>query len=1059
MPPEPDPQPQPEPLSTLAERLLPLHGATVVAQFADYSQPSIFHEPALGALLKTVARGDLEQEPLITLVAPESGRAQYRAGDEYRFELIAAQPAAHKLPALLLGLLDSQRLAPADPRVPFGRQFRVQRFLDPADGEVLQGAQAVPFYGNRHLQLELAFWRAEPHVRVRLQSPLRILRDFDDRADSKGEARFVADADELQTAFCARLWGSLVHLAKHVGIALPAAPAAPQASAADAFFVDWDYRSSAASSKPMGGLLGWLDLDLRNAHPDWYLALLLSQRLGLGQRRSFGWGRFRLESPQGRGTAPRRQRLRNVLQRAVAPDNVREALAHAIGARDAPPELSHLSASDLRNGHSLPAASRQTLDEAIALLQEGRYPAPDLHGHVLFADSGKARPLAVPPWLDRTVQRAVHQVLGSDLETLMNDASFGFRRGRSRFDVKRHVQSLYREGYRWHFEADITAFFDNVPHDRLHTRLAALLGDDPVVAAAMQWMAAPVQFMQRRIERTRGLPQGAPLSPLMANLVLEDLDADFARAGLRLLRYADDFVVLCKSRDDAERAHDIAHEALADIGLSLKAAKTRVGHLGSEGLEFLGFRFLGDLVTDRSRPKTGARPPLRVPEASWLAELLQREPALWPVVERRYLGLPEPPDLAARAPVVATDAPLAGHTLAERPSVIAGSAPLASADTASAIAPHTSDEPVRSDHPQPATTSEPADLEWQDEGEALPTSEAAEAHPDEGQWLCLLDDALIAQRQGRLCVLTQANGGHDFAWNQLDGVLVYGHTRLTSGAVHAALDNGVPLHFMGGPDGYRGSLANPRRDLDDLDQALRQRSRFAEPEFALDLARALVTARIHNQRESVRQRLRQSPQLPAIQADLAALQQQAALASQRDRLNGYEGQASHRYLQALATCLLPPFEFAARNRRPPRDPVNALLSLGYTVLYTRTAGLIQAEGLHPRIGFYHQPHGRHATLASDLMEPFRHVVERSVWTLINRREVSLEDFHTSEATGCRLSPRAKRLYFARLAEAFARRQTTADDEHGNWFELMRRQLRSLRAAIDASGPAWFYRMR
>ena len=1027
----------------LATHLLPLHGVVVQARFTGYSQPSLFHEPALRALLKTASLGDLEDEPLITLIAPESGRAHYRAGDGYRFELIAAHPAVEKLSALLHGLGQSHQLSPADPRVPFGRQFRIEGFTDPGTGSALADGQSLPTYGIRQWQLEQAFWRNESHVRVRLQSPLRILRAQADRDNRKGEARFINDATELRANFLGRVWNSLGHLARHLGYHLVAPPSAPLAPAADAFFIDWDYRSGDGTGKPMGGLLGWLDLDLADGHPDWLLALLLAQRLGIGQRRNFGWGRFRLESAEGRGTMVGRQRLIGVLQRAAEPDNLRQALVHALAAGDCPEALRDCSPSAVQQGAPLPPAWQRRLDDSRTRLIEGDYPVPDLHGQIVFADSGKARPLAVPPWFDRVIQRAVHQVLASDFESLMNDSSFGYRRGRSRIDVKQRIQQSHREGYRWYFEADIAAFFDSVDHRRLHTRLAALLGDDPVQATVLRWMAAPVEFMQRRIERDCGLPQGAPLSPLMANLMLEDIDAEYAAAGLRLLRYADDFVVLCKQREDAERAHHLAEQTLADLGLSLKPEKTRIGRLGHDGLEFLGFRFLGDLAVDRQKPTAGVRPPLHIPERSWLAALIAREPSLYPHIERRYLGVPEPPPTEiAAAPAPMAHVPSANTSepqpLATRPEIVPP-------------VPPASDPAV-----PPVGQADAEDGDWLTDTTAPPSPDA---QPDEGQWLCLLDDALIAQRQGRLCVLTQASGGHDFAWSQLEAVLVFGHSRITSGAIHAALDNDVPLHFFGGSDGYRGCLGNPRRHLDDLDFVLLQRQRFADSAFTLDLARSLVAARIHNQRETLRQRLRDSADLPQWQAELSALMQQLGPVTSRNQLNGYEGQASHRYLKALATCLNPPFAFHERNRRPPRDPVNALLSLGYTVLYTRTAGLIQAEGLHPRLGFYHQPHGRHATLASDLMEPFRHLVERSTWTLINRRQVTPDDFITTDAHGCRISPRGKRLYLARLAEAFARRQTTAENSHGTWFQLMRQQLKALRGALLEQQPPWFYRMR
>lgn len=1042
-------------LEQLAEHLLPLHGVRVEAEFVGYSQPSLFHEPALAALLKTVAQGDLEDEPLITLLAPESGRAQFQRGDRYRFDLLAAYPAAHKLPPLLLALLHSSERAPADPHVPFGRQFRVQRFLDPGDGSGLQGAQVVPIYGHQQLVLERAYWQAQSRIRLRLQSPLRILRDMDERGDAKGEARYVCDNDTLRRCLMPRLWASLMHLAKCLGQTLRAMPTVvPSVLDSDAFYIDWDYRSG-AQSKPMGGLLGWVELDMQAADADWWTALLLAQRLGVGQRRSFGWGRFRLECPQGRGTVTARQRSHSLLQRAAEPANRIEALIVAAQADDAPAELRGLGEARLRQ-QAFSASLRQEIDTAFAQLAAGQYRAAELQGSVLYADDGRCRPLAVPPWQDRLLQRAVHQVLSSDLETLMNDGSFGYRRGRSRFDVKRQIQSLAREGYQWYFEADITAFFDSIDLRRVHTRLASLLGDEPAIPLLMAWMQAPVNFMQRQVVRQRGLPQGAPISPLMANLVLEDLDARFAAEGLRLLRYADDFVALCRTREEAERAQALGQQRIEALGLQLKPDKTRIGHLSRDSMAFLGFRFVGDLVVDHPRAATGVRAPLHVPPASWLADLLQREPSLWPVLESRHLDLPDRPD-AARATAVTESASL--PSVPQRPTEVARAEQPAPVQPASPA--HPQEIVPKHDHREPHTELDeaaPGD-DFAPGAEGADVLPEALAEHEEGQWLCLLDNCLIAQRQGRLTVLSEQHGGHDFAWSQLDAVLLMGHARITSGAIHAALDNGVPMHFLGGPQGYRGALRAPGSDLADLDFALRQRQRLADPDKALALARALVQARLHNQRETLRQRLREQVELQSALIDLAELAERVADCHDRAVLNGLEGSATRRYFDALGKVLRPPFRFEGRNRRPPRDPVNALLSLGYTVLYSRTVGLIHSAGLHPRLGFYHQAHGSHATLASDLMEPFRHLVERSAWTVLNRRELREDDFHADPTNGCRLSPAAKRTYLARLAQAFARRQTTHDDQHGNYHQLMQQQLRSLRQHIQGEGSAWFFRSR
>ena len=112
------------------------------------------------------------------------------------------------------------------------------------------------------------------------------------------------------------------------------------------------------------------------------------------------------------------------------------------------------------------------------------------------------------------------------------------------------------------------------------------------------------------------------------------------------------------------------------------------------------------------------------------------------------------------------------------------------------------------------------------------------------------------------------------------------------------------------------------------------------------------------------------------------------------------------------------FDFEGRTRRPPTDPFNALLSLGYTILFAHIETVIRANGLLPWVGVYHQPHGNHPVLVSDLIEPFRHVVERVALKMLDSRQLRADDFVTSEEKGCRLVDEARRHYLAKLSERF-----------------------------------------
>lgn len=139
--------------------------------------------------------------------------------------------------------------------------------------------------------------------------------------------------------------------------------------------------------------------------------------------------------------------------------------------------------------------------------------------------------MAVPPIYDRVLQRALSQTLSPALEQLMDRHSHGFRPGRSRITASYEIQAAWRSGYRWVYESDIKNFFDSVNLEHLRDRLNGIYYGDPIINAIINWMQAPVRFQGQTIERKNGLPQGSPLSPLMANLMLDDFDSDMQAAG------------------------------------------------------------------------------------------------------------------------------------------------------------------------------------------------------------------------------------------------------------------------------------------------------------------------------------------------------------------------------------------------------------------------------------------------------------------------------------------------------------------------------------------------
>jgi group II intron reverse transcriptase/maturase len=213
-------------------------------------------------------------------------------------------------------------------------------------------------------------------------------------------------------------------------------------------------------------------------------------------------------------------------------------------------------------------------------LKNGSFRPFPLRRHFLSKGDGKFRPLGIPAVRDRVAQEVIRRLLQPIFERLFHNASFGFRPKRNCHMALARVLELHHAGYRVVFDADIRAFFDELPHAIIKEAVAAQVADGNILNLIEKFLRAGVMENGVFKPTTVGTPQGGVISPLLANIVLNYLDWQLDKHGFRFVRYADDFVVLCQTKAQAEEARTLVSQILAQLGLQLSPQKTRITTYG-----------------------------------------------------------------------------------------------------------------------------------------------------------------------------------------------------------------------------------------------------------------------------------------------------------------------------------------------------------------------------------------------------------------------------------------------------------------------------------------------
>jgi RNA-directed DNA polymerase len=231
------------------------------------------------------------------------------------------------------------------------------------------------------------------------------------------------------------------------------------------------------------------------------------------------------------------------------------------------------------------------LNRLSGMLKDGSYRPKAIRRTYIPKADGKMRPLGIPTVQDRIVQGAIRHVIEPIFERQFAQHSYGFRPRRGCKDALRRVDELLKEGYRYVVDADLKSYFDTIPHDKLMKLVREHVADGRVLKLIESFHEAKIMEGLEQWTPFAGAPQGAVLSPLLSNIYLNPLDHLMEQQGMEMVRYADDFVILCRTMEEAKAALELVKAWTAEAGLTLHPEKTRIADAQTDMFEFLGYRF------------------------------------------------------------------------------------------------------------------------------------------------------------------------------------------------------------------------------------------------------------------------------------------------------------------------------------------------------------------------------------------------------------------------------------------------------------------------------------
>ncbi len=551
-------------------------------------------------------------------------------------------------------------------------------------------------------------------------------------------------------------------------------------------------------------------------------------------------------------------------------------------------------------------------------IKEKSYEPEELKCTILVKDKTKRRILTVPSIYDRILQRATIQVIGDTIDLLLEESSYAYRKGLSRKNAIKSIQEIINKGYKYVIRADIADFFDTMDWDILIKKLSILFYDDPLLELLIKWIKANAIYEGKIIKRYRGLPQGAVISPLLANFYLDELDEKIGE-NFKLIRYADDILILCKSIEEAKNSINKLNQELKKLNLKLSDSKTGIFSLRN-GFQFLGYFINRNGAFANKKEKDGKK--IR-------NEFYTKDESLKKILDSTWL----------------INLNLDNY------------------------------EYIKSK------------LEYKPK--SLNKNEIQKIFSDKFP-LYITGNSLINLNKDNLEIISRDVDGNEIKKFQpikdISSLILIGYNRLTVNTLLRLQEYGVPIYFckVTGELKYSLPVFKPYFNL-----WLNQLALSNSEVFKLNFSKLIVSAKVNNYKVMIRRLFNETNLIKSFNDIIKKIE----IADSIEKLRGYEGTATAKFYEIFNKSLPEEWRFKSRTKRPPMDPLNSMLSLGYSIIYHHIATSIILEGLNPQIGFFHNPSNRYFPLASDLQEEFRHIIDSLVHYMISKKMVSREDFY------------------------------------------------------------------